>query len=123
MKKSFLPLNKKEMKDRGWDEVDIVLVSGDAYVDHPAFGTAVIGRQLEAAGYRVGIIAMPDFKSPDCMKVFGRPRLFLGSPQAMSIPWFPAIRLSRKSGMTIPTLPEGNRVISRTGLSSSMQTW
>lgn len=78
MKKDFLPTTEKEMKARGWDEVDVVLVSGDAYVDHPAFGTAVIGRQLEAAGFRVGIIAMPDYKTAESMKVFGRPRLFFG---------------------------------------------
>ncbi|MBN1894070.1 YgiQ family radical SAM protein, partial [bacterium] len=66
------------MQQRGWDWVDVVLVTGDAYVDHPAFGTAVIGRVLENAGFRVGVIAMPDWRNPDCMTVFGKPRLFFG---------------------------------------------
>jgi len=74
----FLPTSRREMLQRSWDFVDVVLVTGDAYVDHPAFGTAVIGRMLEQAGYRVGIIAMPDWRDPDCMTVFGRPRLFFG---------------------------------------------
>ncbi|MFZ5518882.1 MAG: YgiQ family radical SAM protein [Candidatus Zhuqueibacterota bacterium] len=78
MKHRFLPLTKREMSERGWDEVDIVLVSGDAYVDHPSFGAAIIGRVLERAGYRVGIIAMPDWKNPDSVRTFGRPRLFFG---------------------------------------------
>jgi uncharacterized radical SAM protein YgiQ len=74
----FLPLTKEEVQKKGWDNVDIVLVSGDAYVDHPAFGTAMIGRVLESQGYRVGIIAMPDWKNPNSMTVFGKPRLFFG---------------------------------------------
>ena len=78
MKQQFLPITKKEMVERGWDEVDIVLVTGDAYVDHPSFGTAVIGRVLESLGYRVSIIAMPDWKNPGSITTFGRPRLFFG---------------------------------------------
>lgn len=66
------------MLQRGWDAVDIVLISGDAYVDHPSFGAAVIGRVLEQQGYRVGMIAMPDWKDPASVKVFGKPRLFFG---------------------------------------------
>ena len=58
----FLPTTRKEMKLRGWDELDVVLVSGDAYVDHPSFGAAVIGRVIEAEGYRVGIIPQPDWR-------------------------------------------------------------
>ncbi len=78
MNHQFLPVTKKEMEERGWDDVDIVLVSGDAYVDHPSFGSAVIGRVLEAQGYRVGIIAMPDWRSSKSITTFGRPRLFFG---------------------------------------------
>lgn len=63
------------MTERGWDGVDFVLVTGDAYVDHPSFGTAIISRQLEALGYRVGIIAQPNWKNDDSFKIFGRPRL------------------------------------------------
>ena len=77
-KNMFLPVNKAEIAQRGWDAVDIVLISGDAYVDHPAFGLAVIGRVLENQGYRVGIIAMPDWKDPDSIAIFGKPRLFFG---------------------------------------------
>jgi len=78
MRQRFLPMTMKELTDRGWDEVDIVLVTGDAYVDHPSFGVAIIGRVLERAGFRVAIIAMPDWKNPDSIKTFGRPRLFFG---------------------------------------------
>ena len=73
-----LPLTPKEVRQRGWEEVDVVLVSGDAYVDHPSYGTAVVGRVLEAAGYRVAILAQPDWTSCEPWKVFGRPRLFFG---------------------------------------------
>lgn len=58
----FLPINKKDMKKRGWDCVDFVYVTGDAYIDHPSFGSAIISRLLESRGYRVGIIAQPDWR-------------------------------------------------------------
>lgn len=76
---SFLPITLDEVKRLGWDEVDIVIVSGDAYIDHPSFGTAVIGRTLEAAGYRVAIIPQPNWRDDlrDFRK-FGQPRLFFG---------------------------------------------
>lgn len=70
----FLPLNKQEMKDRGWDSVDFVCVTGDAYVDHPSFGIAIVSRVLEAAGYRVAMIAQPDWRSAKAFDVYGRPR-------------------------------------------------
>ncbi len=71
----FLPCTAQEMADRGWDRCDFILVSGDAYVDHPSFGTAIIGRVLEAEGFRVGIIPQPDWRSPESLTLFGRPRL------------------------------------------------
>ncbi len=74
----FLPTTRAEMKDRGWDGLDVVLVTGDAYVDHPSYGAAVIGRVLEAAGFRVGVIAQPDFRTTRDLSRFGRPRLFFG---------------------------------------------
>ena len=74
----FLPTSKQEMKQRGWDSLDVILVSGDAYVDHPSYGASVIGRVLEKAGYRVGIIAQPDWKNTDDFKSLGKPRLFFG---------------------------------------------
>src|SRR5512136_1437396 len=73
-----LPMTLEEAGERGMDALDIVLVTGDAYVDHPAFGTAVIGRVLEAAGYRVGIIAQPDWRTQADFQRLGRPRLFFG---------------------------------------------
>ena len=78
MPQKFLPITKAELTQRRWQDVDIILITGDAYVDHPAFGTAVIGRVLEYHGYRVGIIAMPDWKDPAAITVFGKPRLFFG---------------------------------------------
>lgn len=71
----FLPVNMEDMKARGWDEADFVFVTGDAYVDHPSFGTAIISRVLELYGYRVAIISQPDWRSCDDFKKFGRPRL------------------------------------------------
>ncbi len=71
-----LPMTVAEMKQRGWDEVDVVFVSGDAYVDHPSFAMAILGRVLEACGYRVGIVSQPDWRSCDDWRRFGRPRLF-----------------------------------------------
>lgn len=76
MKRSdFLPVNKTDMLERGWDQVDFAYVTGDAYVDHPSFGTAIISRLLESRGYRVGIISQPDWKNPESIRVFGEPRL------------------------------------------------
>ena len=81
----FLPTTKKEVELRGWDQLDIILFSGDAYIDHPAFGAAVIGRTLEAAGYKVAIIPQPDWHGDfRDFKKLGRPRLYFGiSPGAM----------------------------------------
>ncbi len=74
----FLPMNRAEMERLGWDSCDIVIVTGDAYVDHPSFGMAVIGRVLEAQGFRVGIIAQPDWQSAGAFQVLGKPKLFFG---------------------------------------------
>lgn len=71
----FLPVTREEMKKRGWEQVDFVYVSGDAYVDHPSFGVAIIGRLLESRGYRVGMIPQPDWRKKESIQVFGRPRL------------------------------------------------
>lgn len=72
----FLPMSPEEVKARGWKELDIILVTGDAYVDHSSFGTAIIGRGLEDAGFRVGIIAQPRWDSPEDFRKLGKPRLF-----------------------------------------------
>ena len=74
----FLPMSREEMTQLGWDSCDIIIVSGDAYVDHPSFGMAVIGRTLEAQGFRVGIIAQPDWNSADPFRALGKPNLFFG---------------------------------------------
>ncbi len=80
----FLPTSRTEMKQRAWDQLDFILVTGDAYVDHPSFGTALIGRLLESRGYKVGVIAQPDWKSEDDFTALGAPRLaFLVSGGAM----------------------------------------
>ena len=71
----FLPVNRRDMAERGWSELDFLLVSGDAYVDHPSFGTAVIARVLEAEGFRVGILPQPDWRVRDSFMEMGRPRL------------------------------------------------
>jgi uncharacterized radical SAM protein YgiQ len=74
----FLPASRAEMDDLGWDRCDIIIVTGDAYVDHPSFGMAIIGRVLEAQGFKVGIIAQPDWRSTRDFEVLGKPRLFFG---------------------------------------------
>ena len=74
----FLPMSRKEMKQLGWDSCDIIIVCGDAYVDHPSFGMAVIGRTLEAQGFRVGLICQPDWNDIESFKVLGKPNLFFG---------------------------------------------
>ncbi len=75
MENRFLPLSKEEASARGWQQLDFIIISGDAYVDHPSFGVAIIGRLLEAKGFRVGIIAQPDWKNLDEFKKLGRPEL------------------------------------------------
>ena len=74
----FLPTTRREMDDLGWDACDIIIVTGDAYVDHPSFGMAIVGRFLEAQGFRVGILAQPEYQSADAFRELGRPRLFFG---------------------------------------------
>ncbi len=74
----YLPMSRAEMDELGWDSCDIILVVGDAYIDHPSFGMAVIGRFLESQGFRVGIIAQPDWNNPEDFKKLGTPNLFFG---------------------------------------------
>ena len=106
--KAYLPTTKKELQLRGWDEVDIILFSGDAYIDHPSFGATVIGRVLEAAGYRVAIVPQPDWRGDhrDFTKL-GRPRLFFavtaGSMDSMVNHYTAAKRLRSDDAYT----PEG----------------
>jgi uncharacterized radical SAM protein YgiQ len=78
MKSFFMPMSRQEMNLLGWDELDVLLISGDAYVDHPSFGVAIIGRVLIEAGFRCGIITQPDWNQPESLSIMGTPRLFCG---------------------------------------------
>jgi hypothetical protein len=72
----FLPMSRNEMDQLGWDSCDIILVTGDAYVDHPSFGMAIIGRLLESQGFRVGIISQPAWQNAEPFKILGKPNLY-----------------------------------------------
>ena len=74
-KDQFMVINKNDMRKRGWDKLDFIIISGDAYLDHPSFGVAIISRVLEDAGYKAGIIAQPDWKKSDDFSKLGKPRL------------------------------------------------
>ena len=100
------------MKERGWDQVDFVFVTGDAYVDHPSFGTAIISRLLESRGYKVGILSQPDWKSAEAFREFGKPRLgFLvnsGNVDSM-VNHFSVFKHRRKNDVYSPGGKAGNR--------------
>ena len=74
----FLPMTRAEMDTLGWDSCDVILVTGDAYIDHPSFGMALVGRLLEAQGFRVGIISQPDWQSAADFARLGKPNLYFG---------------------------------------------
>src|SRR6516162_409768 len=74
----FLPTTWAEVQSRGWSELDVVIISGDAYVDHPAFGPPLIARFLEGRGFKVGLLAQPDWQSAEPFRALGKPRLFFG---------------------------------------------
>ncbi|RLC56978.1 MAG: YgiQ family radical SAM protein, partial [Candidatus Cloacimonadota bacterium] len=75
---NFLPTSQKDLKDRGWKQLDIIIITGDAYIEHPSFGPVIIARSLEAEGYKVGVISQPDWQGDADFKKLGRPRLFFG---------------------------------------------
>ncbi len=104
----FLPITLEEARKRGWEELDVIIVTGDAYVDHPSFGSAVIGRILEYYGFKVGILPQPDWKDKESFKVLGRPRLFFGitagSVDSMVANYTPNKRKREKDAYT----PGGN---------------
>ena len=87
----FLPINRAEMEERGWDAPDFVYVCGDAYVDHPSFGAAIISRVLESAGFRIAMLAQPDWHSAEPFTTFGRPRLGFWFRRAILTPWWHTI--------------------------------
>ena len=100
----FLPINKEEACKRGWEELDVIFVSGDAYIDHPAFGVPLLARWLECHGFRVGIIPQPDWRSKEAFMALGRPRLFFavsaGAMDSMVAHYTPARKLRRDDAYT-----------------------
>jgi uncharacterized radical SAM protein YgiQ len=100
----FIPTTQEEVQKRGWDELDIIFVSGDAYIDHPAFGVPLLARWLEAHGFRVGIIAQPDWRSKEPFMALGRPRLFFavsaGAMDSMVAHYTPARKLRHDDAYT-----------------------
>ncbi|MEI8121581.1 MAG: YgiQ family radical SAM protein [bacterium] len=102
-----LPISRSEMVQRGWDQCDVILVTGDAYVDHPSFGVALIGRWLESKGYRVGIIAAPDPANVEAFRILGPPRLFWGVTAGNLDSQLARLTVMRKRRRDDPYLPEG----------------
>src|SRR5580704_17338537 len=100
-----LPASRAEMLRRGWDAVDVVFVTGDAYVDHPAFAMGILGRVLEAAGFRVAILSQPDWHSCDPWRQFGRPRLFFAVSAGNMDSLINHYTATRKSATTTPIPP------------------
>src|SRR5690242_11979609 len=100
----FLPMTAAEAARRGWGELDVVFVTGDAYVDHPSFGVPLLARLLESKGVRVGIIAQPDWRSKEAFMALGRPRLFFavaaGAMDSMVAHYTPARKLRRDDAYT-----------------------
>jgi uncharacterized radical SAM protein YgiQ len=100
----FLPINRTEAQQRGWHELDVIFVTGDAYIDHPAFGVPLLARLLESRGYRVGIIPQPDWRQPEAFTVLGRPRLFFavsaGAMDSMVAHYTPARKLRHDDAYT-----------------------
>lgn len=119
----FLPTTRAEMDAIGWDSLDILLVTGDAYVDHPSFGVPLLGRWLVGHGYRVGIVAQPHWKDEgqgiaDLARM-GRPRLFAGVSAGRWIPCWRTTRRSAKNATMTPTRPAAKPDRAPTAPSSS----
>lgn len=104
---SPLPASKQEIRDAGWAQADIILVTGDAYIDHPSFGAPLLGRLLQWLGYRVAIIAQPDVSDPGCMKELGPPRLFWGITAGNVDSQLSHLTVMRKRRRDDPYSPEG----------------
>src|SRR5512135_304772 len=100
----FLPMTIEQARSRGWSELDVIFVSGDAYIDHPAFGVPLLARWLEKHGFRVGIISQPDWRAKEPFMVLGRPRLFFavsaGAMDSMVAHYTPARKLRRDDAYT-----------------------
>lgn len=104
---TFLPISRRDLDQRGWTQCDIILVTGDAYVDHPSFGAALIGRWLESQGYKVGLIAAPDANDVESFRVLGPPRLFWGITAGNLDSQLARLTVMRKRRRDDPYLPEG----------------
>ncbi|MCP4295326.1 MAG: YgiQ family radical SAM protein, partial [Proteobacteria bacterium] len=112
MNKNFLPLNRNDMEQMGWDRPDFVLITGDAYVDHPSYGAAVISRVLEKEGFRVAVLAQPDWRKTESFKEFGKPALgFLitGGNMDSMVSNYTAARRSRTKDVYTPGGETGKR--------------
>ena len=116
----FLPMSRAEMDTLGWDSCDIILVTGDAYIDHPSFGMALIGRLLEAQGFRVGILCQPDWNSAVDFKKLGKPNLFFGVTAGNMDSMVNRYTADRKSARTMPTRRMVSPTSGRTGRSPFM---
>ena len=101
---SFLPISLDDARQRGWNELDVIFVSGDAYIDHPAFGVPLLARWLERHGFRVGIIPQPDWRTKEAFMVLGRPRLFFavsaGAMDSLVAHYTPQRKLRRDDAYT-----------------------
>jgi len=119
----FLPTSRAEMDVLGWDHCDIIIVTGDAYVDHPSFGMAIIGRVLEAQGFKVGIIAQPDWHSTRDFEALGKPRLFFGVTGGQHGFHGESLHLGSPGAQRrLPIRPEGRAASARIAASSSIRS-
>jgi radical SAM superfamily enzyme YgiQ (UPF0313 family) len=119
---AFLPTTPREVQAHGSSSLDVIIVTGDSYIDSPYIGAAVIGRVLQAAGYRVGIIAQPDTHSPDDIMRLGRPRLFWGVTGGSVDSMVANYTALGKRRQNDDSLQGGKTTAGRTGPSSSMPT-
>ena len=103
----FLPTTRAEMTARGWDACDVIIITGDAYVDHPSFGAAIVGRWLEKLGCRVGILAQPDHTNPEAFRALGAPRLFWGITAGNVDSDLADLTVMRKKRRDDPYSPDG----------------
>ena len=125
MSTEFLVTSRKDMEERGWDQLDFVYVNGDAYVDHPGFAAALIGRMLEARGYRVGLISQPDWHDVEAFKILGKPRLGIlitaGSVKKRLPRKFAIRTVIRRAGRPVG-VPNGRRLYTPTACAKPIKT-
>jgi len=112
MSENFLPVSRKDMEEKGWEKPDFILVTGDAYVDHPSYGASVISRVLESEGFKVAVLAQPDWKNPDSFREFGKPKfafLVTGGNMDSMVSNYTAARKPRNKDVYSPDGKTGNR--------------